>query len=302
MKKIIFLLLAVVLFAFNKIEYNSYISKITFNNTYLIAGLENGDIIIKNFDTLKDVFTIHLPKIHDFMDEEIAMPIYSMDIKNNKLLILAGEEEGSRKLFIFDLKTKKLKEVFSTGKSLMQLKFLNKNRILFATLSDELLVYDLKTKKFVFSKQVGHYVFSKFILNKNLVAVGDESGVVHLYNLKTKQLKNITGNNKDKTISLDLENNLILNASSDMQVGIYDIYGNQQLAMKIKFLPYAASLSKNKFAVQYDEKNDIAIFDMNKNLIKLLKGHTMPLNGMKFINNNKLLSFSPNEIIIWKVK
>jgi WD40 repeat protein len=140
MKKIIFLLLAVFLFAFNKIEYNSYISKVTFNNNYLVAGLENGDIAIKNFKTLKDVHTIHLPKIHDFMDEEIAMPIYSMDIKNNNLLILAGGEEGSREFFIFNIKTKKLNKIFSTSKSLMQLKFLDKNKVLFASLSDELLI------------------------------------------------------------------------------------------------------------------------------------------------------------------
>jgi len=302
MRKILFLLLSVFLFAFNKIEYSSYISKVTFNSNYLIAGLENGDVVIKDFKTLKNIYTVCLPKIHNLVDEEVPMAIYSMDIKNSKLLILVGAEEGSRKLFVFDLKTKKLTKIFSTSKSLMQLKFLDKNRVLFASLSDELLIYNLKTKKFVFSKQVGQYVFSKFVLNKNLVAIGDESGVVHLYNLKTKTLKNISGSNKDKTISLDLKNNLILNASSDMQVGIYDISGVQILSMKVKFLPYAASLSKNKFAVQYDEKNDIAVFDMNKNLIKLLKGQTMPLNDMKFINKNELLSFSPNEIIIWNLK
>jgi WD40 repeat protein len=302
MKKIMFLLLAVFLFAFNKIEYKSYISKITFDKNYLIVGLENGDVVIKNFKNLKNIYTIHLPKIHDFMDEEIAMPIYSMDIRNNQLLILAGGEESSRELFGFDLKSKKLIKIFHVDKSLMQLKFLDKNRVLFATLSDELLIYDLKNRKFTFSKQVGKYVFSKFVLNGNLVAVGDESGKIDLFNLKTKQVKNISGNNKDKTISLDFKNNLILNASSDMRIGVYDINGNQKLAMKVKFLPYGASLSKNKFAVQYDEKNDIVIFDMNKNLIKLLKGHTMPLNGMKFINENELLSFSPNEIIIWKIK
>jgi len=302
MKKVIFLMMAVFLFAFNKIEYSSYISKVTFNKNYLVAGLENGDIVIKNFKTLKNIFTIHLPKIKDFMDEEISMPIYSMDIKNSKLLILAGGEEGSRELFIFDFKSKKLTHLLHTDTTLMQLKFLDKNRILFATLSDELKIYNLKTKKMTFLKQVGHYVFSKFAVENNLVAVGDESGVIHLYNLKTKTIKNISGNNKDKTISLDIKNNLILNASSDMQVGIYNKNGNQVLAMKVKFLPYAASLSKNKFAVQYDEKNEIALFDMSGNLIKLLKGHTMPLNGMKFINEHKLLSFSPNEIIIWKLK
>jgi len=302
MKKILFLMMAVFLFAFNKIEYSNYISKVTFNKNYLVAGLENGDIIIKNFKTFKNIFTIHLPKIKNLMDEEMAMPIYSMDIENSKLLILTGGEEGSRELFIFDFKSKKLTHIFHTDTTFMQLKFLDENRVLFATLSDELKIYNLKKKKFTFSKQVGHYVFSKFAVDNNLVAVGDESGVIHLFNLKTKTIKNISGTNKDKTISLDIKNNLILNASSDMRVGIYDIKGNQILALKVKFLPYGASLTKNRFAVQYDEKNEIALFDMNKNLIKLLKGHTMPLNGMKFINEYKLLSFSPNEIIIWNLK
>ncbi|WP_024787009.1 hypothetical protein [Lebetimonas sp. JH369] len=92
MKKLIILFLIIInLFGYKKIIYPSYISKLTFNKKYLIAGLENGEIIVKNFKTLKDIDKITLPKIHDFMDELIPMPIYSLDIspENNNLLILA---------------------------------------------------------------------------------------------------------------------------------------------------------------------------------------------------------------------
>jgi len=93
MKKIIFILLFI-LFSYaltpvKKITFNGYISKITYNNKYLIAGLENGSIIIKDFQTLKNIGKITLPKIHDFMGDLISMPIYSLDISaNNKKLLM----------------------------------------------------------------------------------------------------------------------------------------------------------------------------------------------------------------------
>ncbi|WP_024787010.1 hypothetical protein [Lebetimonas sp. JH369] len=118
-------------------------------------------------------------------------------------------------------------------------------------------------------------------------------------------IKTIGGFNKAKTLSVDFKKYLILNASEDRKVSIYNLkYDNFTVENKVKFLPYAAGISPNLkyYAIQYNEKNNIAIFDMNNKLIQTLKGHTMALNGLKFIKNNEIISFSPAEIIIWKLK
>ena len=112
----------------------------------------------------------------------------------------------------------------------------------------------------------------------------------------------IKGFNKDKTLSLDFKQNLVINGSSDMKVGIYSIHGVQKAALKANFLPYAVALSPNlkKFATQFNDKNNIMVYSIYKKPLYLLKGHSMALNGMKFLNNSSLLSYSPAEIIIWK--
>ncbi|WP_024791727.1 nitrate reductase [Lebetimonas sp. JS138] len=311
MKKLIILFLIIInLFAYKKIIYPSYISKLTFNKKYLIAGLENGEIIIKNFKTLKNINTIILPKIHDFMDELIPMPIYSLDIspENNNLLILAQGENAFKIIYLYNFKTKKLTKIFSTKENLIEAKYISKNKILIGTLADEAILFDLKLKKEIYHKQIGNYVFSLFVLNKdkNLAAFGDESGIVTIIDIKNgKTVKTVKGFNKGKTLTLDFKKYLILNASEDRKVSIYNLkYDNFTVENNVKFLPYAAGISPNLkyYAIQYNEKNNIAIFDMNNKLIQTLKGHTMALNGLKFIKNNEIISFSPAEIIIWKLK
>ena len=314
MKKIIIMFfLSISLFALqtlkpNKlIRFSYYISKITFNNQYLIAGLENGTIEIKDMKSQKLIHQIKLPKIHDFMGDLIPMPIYSLDILNNKLLILAEGENASRILYIYNLKNKKLIKIFQTPKTLMQAKFINENKIIFAYLSDEIALFNLTYKKWEYDNQIGNYVFSVFALNpsKTMIALGDESGNIKIADVNTgKKIREIIGYNKDKTIALSFQKNLILNASVDKRIGIYDLNGNTKLTLEAKFIPYAAAISPNEkiFAYEYDDKNNIMVKNLNNKSLFILKGHTMTLNDLEFLNDNTIISFSPAEIIIWKIK
>ena len=303
MRKIILLFFSTLLFAISnqKIVFDNYISKLSFSKNYLAVALENGDVVIKNFKNFKNIYTIHLPKIEDFMGDKIAMPVYSLDLQNNKLLILAGGEDNSKIVFIFDIKTKKLDKIINTNDSLMRAKFI-KDKILFAYLSDEISLYDIKTKKYLYKTQIGNYVFSTWSVKNNIVAIGDESGDIKIADIFSgKKLMIIKGFNKDQTLSLDMYKNLIINGSSDKRVAIYDMKTKSSIIeMKAKFLPYGATITKNKFAFSFNDKNDIALYDFNKKM-RLLKGHTMALNGMKFIDDKTLISYSPAEILIWKI-
>jgi len=313
MKKILLLLFVIYAFAITpikKITYSGYISKIAYNKNYLIAGLENGTIVIKDFNSLQNIDKITLPKIHDFMGDLISMPIYALDISpdNKKLMILAEGENAKRELFIYNFKNKKLSHIFTTKQTLMKGTFIGNNKIFFALLSDEAMLYDLKNKKTIYKTQIGNYVFSTFSVNKDktLAVFGDESGTLKVVDIKTgKKINELKGYNKDKTLSCDIEKNLAINGSSDMRVAIYDINsGYAKLTLKVKFLPYGATISPDlsKFAIQYNEKNDIAIYSIYKKLLHILNGHTMALNGIKFLDEKTIISFSPAEILIWKLK
>ncbi len=312
-KTILFMLMSSIMFALTTVKpsklvrFSYYISKITFNKNYLIAGLENGKIEIKNFNTQKTLKIINLPKIHDFMGNLIPMPIYSLDILNNRLLILAQGENASRILYIYNIKTDKLNKIFQVPTTFMQARFTDKNHILFAMLSDEIKLYNLQTKKYEYDNQIGNYVFSIFELNpdKTLAAIGDESGNIKIIDVKNgKKVATIIGYNKDKTISIGFQKNLILNASVDERIALYKKDGYQLLKLKSEFIPYAADIAPDEktFAYQCDEQNDIMVRDLNNKPLCILKGHTMTLNELKYIGNKTILSFSPAEIIIWKIK
>ena len=316
MKKILtYLLLGVSIFAAtltpNKvIHFSSYIDKLAFNDKYLIGGLENSTVEIKDFNTLQTIYTVQLPKIHDFMGDLQPMPVYSVDISPNgkKLLILTEDEEAKRDLFIFDFGSKMLTKIFTTKETLMKARFINNDQIFFGLLSDEVALYDLPSKKYVYKVQADSYVFSTFALNetKDKAAIGDESGSVKIIDVKNgKVLSKITGYNKDKTLSLDYVKNFVINGSSDKRVAVYDVDSKYaKIEMNANFLPYAVALSPElkTFALQFDENNDIKVFDFNKKELFTLHGHTMPLNGIKYINENKIISFSTGEVIIWNLK
>ena len=316
MKKFIIFLLVIFSFAMEEIkpykiyQYDYYISKIAFNKKILAVGMENGEILINDFNTNKNIATITLPKIHDFMDELIPMPIYSIDISpdNKNIFILTEGEEAKREMYIYDIKTKKLSHIYETKETLMKAKYISNDKIFIGLLSDEVELFDLKTKKIIYKNQIGNYVFSTFALNKTKTkaVIGDESGSIKIVDVNNgKKLLKIAGFNKDKTLSLDFVKNYVINASSDKRVAVYDINTkNEVVTLTTPFLPYASALSpkKDKFAIQYDEKNNIKVFDFNKKPLFTLKGHKMPLNFLKFINENTLISFSPSEIIIWKLK
>ena len=307
MRKLLLLVVGLFLFA-KDISFDGYISKITFNRDYLVAGLENGEVHIKNFKSLKLVKKISLPNIEDFMGDKIAMPIYSLDIMDNKVLILGEGSDSVRVLYIYDIKTDKLSHIFTSPTTYMKAKFIDENTILFGLLSDEVSLYNLKEKKIIYTKSVGNYVFSTMALNspKTEVVFGDESGAVKLVDISTGNKKREFSNfNKDQTISIAFMNRLVVNASSDKRVSLIDIKtGRYLVRTQTKFLPYGAAISpsENYFAVQYDEKNNIAVFDKYGKIIKLIKGQTMPLNGMRFIDDNRILSYSADKVMISKIK
>ena len=313
MKKFIIFLSIVYSFALTTLtpykiyRYHNYISKIAFNKKLLVIGLENGDILVNDFKTNKNLYKITLPHIKDFMEESIPMPIYSIDInKNNEILLLTQGEDAKREIFL--IKNKKLIHLYETKETLMKAKYITNSKIFIALLSDEIELFNLKNKKIIYKNQVGNYVFSTYAINpsKTKAAIGDESGEVKIVNINNgKKLKTLKGFNKDKTISLDFIKNYVINGSSDKRVAIYDINSNREiLNLMSKFLPYASSISPDlkKFAIQYDENNDIKVFDIYKKPLYLLKGHKMPLIDMKFLDNNTILSYSPSELIIWKLK
>jgi len=300
---------------FKKMTFPGYISKVAVSSNYLAVGLENGKIQLWKWGEKNFSKEIDLPQIKDFMGDKIAMPIYSLNFSpdGKRLLIVGGGEDGKREVFIYKLEDSNLTKVWETKITLMKGAFTNDGKIFFALLSDEALLFNPESKKIEYRKQVGNYVFSQWAIEpeRKLAVFGDESGAVKVVDIDTGEvLKVIDGYNKDKTVALNFNGDYIANGSADTRISIYN-YRNNSYVLKFKnqFIPYGVATSPDNryFAYQLNENNDIQVIDLksgddNESRQKMvLKGHTMALNGMEFLSNKKLLSYSPAELIIWEL-
>ena len=119
------------------------------------------DISSKKLKTL-----VKMPKTKDFLGEEMPSKIYSVDIVENKILLLAQGFKGARHLLIYE--NNKLKTVLSDDKHLFisQAKFINKDLIIFASLANEIYLYNIASKKTLYIKQISASKFSHFVLNE----------------------------------------------------------------------------------------------------------------------------------------
>ena len=296
-----------------KITFDYYISKLAFDKNLLVAGLEDGKVVIEKWNgegnLSKPIAVIQLPKIHDFMGDLQPMPIYSLDLSpdGKRLLILGEGDDAKREVFIYDLENRKLQKVWETPITLMRGIFAPDGKLFFALLSDEALLFDPSSQKVVYRKQVGNYVFSTWAISRDrsIAVFGDESGAAKMVDISTgKVVMVINGYNKDKTIGLDLNQRYVVNGSADQRISVYD-YRQERFVKKFKsnFLPYGVAISPNSkwLAYQLDEQNDIELESLDGEQREILKGHTMALNGLKFENNTTLISYSPAEVLIWKV-
>jgi WD40 repeat protein len=298
-----------------KMTFPGYISKVAVSQTQMAVGLENGKIQFWKWGEKNLSQEVTLPQIEDFMGDKIAMPIYSLDFSpdGSKLLIVGGGEDGKRNVFVYNLETGKLDKIWETKITLMKGAFTNDGKIFFALLSDEALLFNPDTKKIEYRKQVGNYVFSQWAIEpeRKLAVFGDESGAIKVVDIDTGEvLKIIDGYNKDKTVALNFNGEYIANGSADTRISLYN-YRNGSYVLKFKnqFIPYGVATSPDNryFAYQLNENNDIEVMDLksgddNESRQKIvLKGHTMALNGMKFLDNTRLLSYSPAELIIWNL-
>jgi WD40 repeat protein len=293
-----------------KLQFDGYISKVAWSKEWLAVGLENGKVELLKWGKQKPEIVVELPKSHDFTGEEIPMPIYSLDFSpdQKKLLILGEGDDAKREVFIYSIPDQQLKRIWETKITLMRGIFTKDRRLFFGLLSDEALLFNPITKKVVYRTQIGNYVFSSWAIgpNREIAIFGDESGAPKVVEIGTgKRLGVVEGWNKDKSVALDFNGVLIGNGSADTRISIYNWKGGFFVTkFKNKFIPYGLAISPNGklIAYQLDEQNRIALQKLGTKEVKILEGHTMALNGMKFLSNRKLLSFSPAELIIWDLE
>ena len=258
----------------------------------LYAGTSNGSVEIFDTATNEKIDTIKLPDIKDFMGDQIPAKIYSIDLLDEKILIVSQGMKGYRNIFLYD--NGKLEKIIDIDKKFFVQKanFISNEKIVFALLSNQIGVYDLKNKDLEYLIQISASSFSHFMLDekKQNLATTDESGIIRLLDVKNAQvIKQYQAVNLDRVYQLDYKNEVVLTAGQDRKAVVYK--GDRYQALDFHFLLYSCALSPKADygAVAFNEKNEVLVFDTNTlQKLHVLVGQKATLTQILFINDSEL--------------
>jgi len=308
-----FSLLSVMLFAKNP-EYSllakGAVYSIVIENDILYAATDAGSIDVFNWKTKMLKKNISFPMIKDFMGDEMAPKIYSIDKWPNKDRIIAVTQgkHGFRNIFMVDngIRT----QIFDAEKDKMMIKkalFFAEDKILLATLGNEIMLYDLQKKTFVYIKQLSTSVFSDFTINpeKTLLATADESGIIHIMDALSGELvEELRGQSVDNIYQLAFANNVVVGAGQDRRAVVYKRTTHQAYFVESSFLIYSVGISDDgKYAAfSSGEKNNIQVFNTSTKKTKvILEGQRSTLTQIKFVNQEYMITTSEDKnIMVWK--
>ncbi|WP_417327798.1 WD40 repeat domain-containing protein [Halarcobacter sp.] len=280
---------------------------IVYKDELLYTGTANGTVEVFDTKEKKIIKTIELPKIKDFMGDTIPAKVYSIDLIEDKILIVTQGMKGYRNLWIYE--NEELKKLIGIEKKffIQKASFVSDTRVVFALLSNQLGIFDIEKNEVTVLTQVSQSSFSHFALNENRskLITTDESGVIRV--LKTSDLvveKRLKALNLDRVYQLDFKKGKVLTAGQDRKAVFYDSFSSY--ALNFDFLLYSCALSKNaKYgAIAYNEENEILVFNTSskKYLYKLI-GQDATLTQILFISDKEIFASSDSQTInFWRLK
>ena len=307
-----FLLLSVISFALSptlSIDVNGTVKEMVLRGTELIIATDNGHVEIYDIKKNKITSNLKIPKIKDFMGDNIEASILSVDkIKQRYLLLSDSGINGYSNLWIIE-NGKREQLIFpSDKKSIIKARFINEKQILLGYLSNEVSLFDVITKKELYKKQLSESKFSDFALNldKHQAVFACESGILTIVDTKKGTvLKNLDAVNKDNVFKVAFNKEIITAAGQDRRAAIYNIKNGTSNSITGSFLVYATALSPSSQRVAFalDEENTISIFNTKtREKLFTLKGQKSTLNTIIFKDENTLFTASDNSnILMWKL-
>ncbi|MBU0721407.1 WD40 repeat domain-containing protein [bacterium] len=282
---------------------------IVYRDNKLYSATNAGCVDIFDLGTQTLVKQIKVDKITDFIGDKIDSKVYSVDVIEDKTLILSQAAKGFTRVHIHSNDTTELLIPDSQKLSISKARFLDENTILLALLSNEIISYDISKKKQNYRVQISQSKFSNFVLNekKDEVVIADESGDLKIHKTKDGSfIKALRGQNLDNVFQVDYKNSVIATAGQDRRVVIYEMKYGSAYYKTASFLIYSVGLSPSGKIVAYssDENNNITLFNTStQSNIGVFGGNNMTLTNILFLNENEFLASSDDNIInLYKIK
>ena len=274
----------------------------------LIIGTEEGVIDIYDLKKDKLIDKITLPKIKDIWGEYMRPLIFSVDYLDGKLVFIVRILSGWREFYLYE--NNKLTKLIDASQrlTLQKVKFIDKEKVIFGTMGNEIMLYNLDTKKFIYKIELNQSSFSDYALteDKKYIYTADETPLITKISVSDgKIVEEYSKANKRDIFSIDYKNGLLLSGGKDKRVILYK--SPQQYTMtKGDFFIYSAALNPKatKAAFVKNENNEISIIDTNSLKEKyLLKGHKQTVIKIDFYEENKLITADEdNRLMFWSLE
>jgi len=290
---------------FAKYKSSGAVVDIIVDGSFLYSTTTAGIVDIFDIKTKKIIKKIKVDKIKDFMGDMVEAKIFSIDKINKDIMVLSQGVSGYSRVYI----NNKILIHSKDSLAIIKAKYLDKNTLLLALLSNEIISYDIKIKKENWRTQASGAKFSDFVLSekKNEVVIADESGELKIIDTKNGKItKVLKGQNLDNVFQVDYKNGIIATAGQDRRAVIYAVKFNSAYYKKSDFLIYSVGLSPSGKLAGYasDENNNVTVFDtITQKVIGRFTGNRMTLTNILFLNEKEFFVASDDRTInLYKIQ
>jgi len=209
----------------SELKLSGAITDIALLGTRAVVSTEWGKVYIVDLEGFSVLDEINIPDITDFTGEKQRAKVFSVDISpsGKRIAIVSEANLGKRTVFLYE--NHELKPVLKYTNA-SKVRFLDEDRIVLATIANEVWLYDLARKETVYKYLVFRFVFSDMDLNEDrtLIAWGDESGKVFFIDPRTGRLLGVgTEGNKDKIFKLDFGKNTVIVGGRDKKAVVFSL-------------------------------------------------------------------------------
>ena len=301
---------AVTLSPVDQIVVDGSAKDIVLDGSMLYIGTDTGKMQSYNMQTRQFGAEVQFPDIKDFMGDTIHTRVSSLDTMDGRFVMLTDSGIGGYANIWMrenNITTKLISH--EDKRTIVKIRFIDKDHILFGYLSNEASLFDIKAKKEIYKVQLTESKFSDLALNndRSMAAFGCESGEITVIDTHTgKTIKVLSGINKDNTYKVDFKNGMVSGAGQDRRGSLYDLSTGKGEFIEGSFLIYATGLSPSakRVAFAVDEQNNIAVYKSSTLSKKyLLKGQKSTLNAIVFIDEDTIVSGSDDDtVMVWKLK
>lgn len=290
-------------------ECKSSVSDMLINGNTVLLSTDNGWIQRFQVDNGKLISEFKLPSILISGNKKEAPFIYSFDESSSKkTMVIASQgknnfcnlyirQNGKLSLLMQDMKAKLL---------IKKVRFLTNDKILIATLSNDLIIYSILQRKQLKIVHHGNSPFTDFAFNENkskLVST-DESGVIRIFDVNLKLLKEIKHVHNDEVFQVDYKKGKIACASKDQSVSVISESGFLIWKKETEFFAYNIALSQDatKVAIVASFDHKIEVYKLtSQQSIQEFDGHKAMLTRMNFYKNTIVSAGDDAGLCFWKL-